>query len=175
MFKGMFNKEPKKVINDEYKKWRQLVFQLKAGNVDVAGNDPGKVFGMIMDFGLTDRASGSHFWLSTAAFANGDAEFRPTPGGGFSGLGTDARVAAVAKELVSMAQIFKVKAKPVTEFPLPEVGRVAFYFLTNGGVLVTEDALSAFQSGPYSQLLTKFGQIRGFAERLIDQRMAQKK
>ena len=170
MFKNMFNKEPKKVINEEYKKWRQLVFQLKAGSVEAPSDDPGKVFGVIMDIGMTDRASGSHFWLTTTAFANGDAEFRPTPGGGFSGLGTDARVAAVAKELVSMAQIFKVKAKPVTETPLPEVGRVAFYFLTNGGVLVTEDALSAFQTGPYSQLLNKFGQIRGFAEKLIDQR-----
>ncbi|MEK6753912.1 MAG: hypothetical protein AABZ00_16765 [Chloroflexota bacterium] len=166
----MFNKEPKMVLSENYKNWRDVIFSTNAEKVGVSSGGPKKVYGMVMDIGMIDQRGNESFALSTTVFASGEASFVPTPGGGFFGLGGDPRVAEVAKSIVTMGQIFLAKAQPAKEYPLPAVGQVAFYFLTTSGVFVTVDKLSVFQSGPYSQLLNKFGQIRGVAERMIDQR-----
>ncbi len=170
MLKNPSGREPKMVVSESYKKWRDMIFQMTPGNVGLDGSEPQKVYGAIMDIGMIDQRANATFALTTTAFASGEATFFPTPGGGVMGLGNDPRVAEAAKSLVSMAQIFLAKARPVKENPLPGVGRVAFYFLTTSGLFVTEGELKTFQSGPYAQLLNKFGQIRGVAERMIDKR-----
>lgn len=170
MFKNPFKKEPKMIATENYKKWRDVVFSTTAEKVGFSSDEPKKVYGMIMDISMIDQRLNEMFALSTTAFASGEATFMPSPGGGFVGLGTDPRVSDVAKSTVTMGQIFLTKAQPVKEYPLPAVGQVAFYFLTTSGLFVTLDKLSAFQTGPYSQLLNKFGQIRGVAEKIIDQR-----
>lgn len=172
MFKGLFSKdskEPKMMMTEDYKKWRDVVFSMKAENVGLSSSEPKKVYGMVMDIGMVDQRANATFALSTTAFASGEASFRPTPGGGFIGLGSDPRVAEVAKSIVSMAQIFMVKAQPVSHYPLPAVGNVSYYFLTTSGLLAITDTLQALQSPPYGQLLNKFGQIRGVAEKMIDE------
>ena len=173
MFKGTFNKEgeePKMNLSENYKKWRGVAFSTTAENVGFASKEPKKVYGVVMDIGMIDQRMNQAFALSTMALVSGDASFVPTPGGGFFGLGGDPRVAEVAKSIIAMGQIFLAKAQPVQDHPLPGVGQVAFYFLTTSGLFVTVDDLKAFQTGPYAQLLNKFGQIRGVAERMIDQR-----
>ena len=170
MLKNLFNKEPKIVLRDEYKKWRDVIFSSKAEKVGISNDEPKKVYGMVMDIGMIDQRDNDAFALTTTAFASGEASFVPTPGGAFLGLGGDPRVAEVAKSIVTMGQIFLVKAQPAKDHSLPAVGQVAFYFLTTSGLFVTVDKLSVFQAGSYAQLLTKFGQIRGVAERMIDQR-----
>lgn len=170
MFKNLFNKEPKMLVSENYSKWRAVIFSTDAEKVGVSSGEPKKVYGMVMDIGMIDQRGNESFALSTTAFASGEASFVPSPGAGFFGLGGDARVAEVAKSIVAMGQIFLAKAQPVKDYPLPSVGQVSFYFLTTSGIFMTVDKLSAFQSGPYAQLLTKFGQIRGVAEKMIDQR-----
>lgn len=170
MFKNLFNKEPKMDIKEDYKKWRDVIFSTKADRVGISSDEPRKIYGMVMDIGMIDQRLNKAFALSTTAFASGEASFRATLGGGIVGLGGDPQVAEVAKSIVTMGQIFLAKAQPAKDNPLPAVGQVAFYFLTTSGLFVTVDKLSTFQAGPYAQLLTKFGQIRGVAERMIDER-----
>lgn len=170
----MFKQQRKNVMTDDYKTWRSLTFSMKPGNVEFTSQEPKQVYGAVMDIGMADINSNSAFWLTTTAFANGEATFSPSPGGRIMGLGTDPRVAEVAKSIVAMSQIFMAKAQPVDANVLPTVGRVAFRFITTSGIFGMEDDLKVYQSGPYNQLLMKFGQIRGVAERVIDQRMQKK-
>lgn len=170
----MFNKPRKSVVTDDYKTWRSFTFSIKPGSMEFTSQEPKQVYGAVMDIGIADKNSNSEFWLTTTAFVNGEATFSPSPGGRIMGLGTDPRVAEVAKSIVAMSQIFMVKAQPVDANILPAVGRVAFSFITTSGIFGMEDALKVYQSGPYNQLLMRFGQIRTVAERVIDQRMQKK-
>ena len=173
----MFNKqqpEPQMVMSESYKKWRGMIFLVTPGQVELTIKEPNRVFGVILDVGVRDRNSNAAFVFSTAAFANGETTFFPSPGGAVMGLGNNPQVAEISKSIVNMGQIFLVKAQPAKENPLPGTGRVKFYFLTTSGLFVTEDALQAFQSGPYGQLLGKFGQIRAVAEQMIDKRQVKK-
>ncbi len=166
----MLNEEPKMIIGEDYKKWRDVIFSTNAEKVGVSNNESRIVYGMVMDIGMIDQKNKAAFALSTTAFASGEASFVPTPGGAVLGLGGDPRVAAVAKSIVTMGQIFLAQAQPAKDHSLPAIGQVAFYFLTTSGLFVTVGKLNTFLTGPYAQLLTKFGQIRGVAERMIDQR-----
>lgn len=170
MFKNLLGKEPKSIVSEGYKKWRDTIFQTKPENAGTGADEPNKVYGVIMDIGMIDKNANAAFALTTAALASGEATFFPTPGGGVMGLGNDPRVAEVAKSIVAQGQIFLAKAQPAKDNPLPGVGKVTFYFLTTSGLFSTTDQLNALQSGPYGQLLAKFGQIRGVAERMIDSR-----
>lgn len=172
MFKNLFgkeSKEPKMIITEDYQKWRNVIFSMKAENVGLSSTEEKKLYGMVMDITMIDQKANAIFALSTTAFASGEASFRPTPGGGFIGLGSDPNIAEVAKSTISKGQIFLVKAKPASDFPLPAVGYVTFYFLTTSGLFYLNDTLVNFQSPPYGQLLNKFGQIRGVAEKMIDE------
>lgn len=171
----MFKKQRKSVMTEDYKTWRSFIFSIKPGSVEFLNQEPKQVYGAVMDIGIADINSASEFWLTTSAFVNGEATFSPSPGGRIMGLGTDPRVAEVAKSIVAMSQIFMAKAQPVDANILPAVGRVAFRFLTTSGIFGSEDDLKVYQSGPYNQLLTRFGQIRAVAERAIDQRMQNNK
>ncbi len=177
MFKNLFGNqqpEPQMVMSEGYKNWRGMIFLVTPGQVDLDVNEPNKVFGVILDVGVKDINSNAAFIFTTAVFANGDATFFPSPGGGVIGLGNNPQVAATSKSIVTMGQIFLVRAKPTKENSPANVSRVKFYFLTTSGLFVTEDSLQAFKSGPYGQLLGKFGQIRAVAEQMIDKRMGKK-
>lgn len=177
MFKNLFGNqqsEPQMVMSEGYKNWRGMIFLVTPGQIELNIKEPNKVFGVILDVGVKDMNSNSAFVFTTAVFANGDSTFFPSPGGGVIGLGNNPQVAATSKSIVTMGQIFLARAQPAKENSTASVSRVKFYFLTTSGLFVTEDSLKAFQSGPYGQLLGKFGQIRAVAEQMIDKRLGKK-
>lgn len=182
MFKSLFNKEKpgkenKIAMTEDYPKWRQVIFSVQPNQVGISSQEKDKVYGLLMDFGMVDRVSGAHFVLSTTAFPTGEASFRPTVGGGFVGLGNDAKVASTAKDLNILAQKLLEQTKLTNDTSLPAPGYARFYFLTTSGIRVYEAHINELQKQehPFFEVLRGFSYIRQFAEKLIDQQRAQKK
>ena len=180
MFKKLFNQkeeQPKFAMSQDYPKWRQVILNVTPEQVEVSSNEKDKVFGLLMDFGMVDQASGVRFALSTTAFPTGEASFRPTPGGGSVGLGNDIKVASAAKDLIKLAQGLIGQTKPTNDTSLPMPGYVHFFFLTTSGIRLYETYIKELQKPdhPFYEMFRGFGFIRMFAEKLIDQQRAQKK
>ncbi len=157
------------VITEEYKKWREVIFNVKPEQVGVSSQEVDRVYGVLMDIGQADTGGRGNFALSLTALASGEASFRPTPGGGAIGLGGDAKVAEVAKSLVQIGQATISATKATTDFAsLPKPGWVRFTYLTTSGVRSVEGQLNVMLSphNPFSKLMNGFGFIRNFAEKL---------
>jgi len=180
LFKKKEEKQPEGIRfagTEEYLKWRQAILGVKPEQAGVSATEKDRVYGILMDFGMSDQASGLPFALSTVVFANGEASFRPSPGGGFVGLGNDPNMGRAAQEITQLAQALLTQTAPAGNTGFPQPGYARFFFLTTSGLHMYEEHISKLQvtGHPFEQLLNGFGYIRNFAEKMIDQQQAQKK
>ncbi len=164
----------KLTMTEDYQRWREMIFAVKPEQVGASANEADRVYGVIMDIGMVDFQHAAHWAISLSAFPTGEASFRPTPGGGVNGLENDPQMAHVGPEIVEIAQTLWRETIPTENFTLPEPGFVQFFFLTTGGVRGFKRYLGDMQKleNPFSQLLNRFGSIRDFADRILDQRSA---
>lgn len=160
----------RRFVPDAYQTWRDTIFTLSPGQAGSAEDDPNQVYGVLMDIGMLDKSTGEPWAISLTAFLSGEASFRPTPGGGLSGLGRDSNIAQIAQDIVRIAQTLLPTAFPIEDRALPEPELVQFFFFTPGGVYGVADYLSEIQTPnePLGELLKKFGIIRQFADRTIN-------
>ena len=156
----------------EYQRWREVVLGVNPEDVGVSSSDVDRVYGVIMDIGMIDRQRSADWAISTSAFASGEASFRPSVGGGMIGLGRDAKVAEVAKEIVRIAQELLPGTHSTQDPGLPEPGLVRFILLTTGGLRAFEGHLYELRKPKTlsAQLLKRFGSIRQFADRVLDKK-----
>ncbi len=187
MFKKVFNKKenkpqkpalPKMAITGEYMKWRNVIFQVESKQVGVSPTEKDRVFGVVMDFGMIDQRSKTPFVLSTTAYASGEASFRPSPGGGFVGLGGDPKINQAAKDIVKLGQGVFSLTKPTAETALPSAGMIYFYLLTTSGLHWHRSLITDIQrdqkNHPFFDIFRAFSFIRMFAEKMIDSKQEKK-
>jgi hypothetical protein len=180
MFKKKEKPKPEGIrfaATEDYLKWRQAILGVKPGQAGVSEGEKDRVYGVVMDFGMSDQDSGIPFALSTTIFANGESSFRPSPGGGFLGLGNDPNIEQAAREMTQLAQTLYPHTTPVKDAAFPKPGFARFYFLTTSGLRLYEEHVNKIQAPqhPFGRLLNGFGYIRTFAEKANDQKAAENK
>jgi hypothetical protein len=177
MFNNLFGKNSEIVMSEDYKNWRTLTFGISASEAGISNKDADQVYGVLMDFGMQDQQTKKRFALTTSALASGEAAFHPTPSGGFDGLGANANIAQAARDIIQMAQGLIPQTKPVTDTSLPMPGYARFYFLTTSNTRLFEIHINDLQKPdhPFYDMLRAFSFIRQLAEKLIDQRQANKR
>ncbi len=98
-------------------------------------------WGVIMETGY-DAGS-----AMLVALADGTTSLYYSTGGGIIGSGGYSPVAEASKKLVSQADDYVRHYPATTDFPLPEVGQVKFYFMSYDGVRVAETTEDELTSG----------------------------
>ena len=91
-----------------------------------------RVFGVLMEIGYEKAVA------TLACFADGTTSLYYSTGGGVIGCGEHDTVAAAAKSLVALANVYLQLFAPTTTFPLPPAGSVRFYLRTVDGTLTVE-------------------------------------
>jgi len=156
-------KSRSEALND-YLKWRELVFSVTNAQVEDVPGQPDRVYGAIMDVGLSND-----FIITVTAFATGEASLRTTIGGGAIGLGGDKFIAECAKQIITWAQSLIKTTRLVTNHTLPQGKKVYFYFLTTAGLMLNESTLEevSAQAHPFHEMFSRFTTIKARSEELL--------
>lgn len=150
-------------LND-YLQWREVVFSVRQAQVDDGPGRPDRVYGVVMDVGLSDE-----FVISITTFASGESSLRTTAGGGAIGLGGDPVIAGHARQIVSLAQPLLERTQPVDYPNLPGPKAVYFYFLTPSGWRLGQSTLEALSSAghPFGEMFARCSAIKARSEQLF--------
>ena len=148
----------------DYLKWRDVVFSVTNGQVDDVQDQPDRVYGVIMDVGLSDE-----FVITITAFASGESSLRTTVGGGGIGLGGDPQIAGHARHIVSLAQSLRMTARPTDRPNLPPGKGVYFYFLSPAGLSLSQSTVEELYAPahPLREMFARFTAIKARSEELL--------
>lgn len=117
--------EGRRNISQVYLDLRSQVLQFRAAPGADAQSD---VIAVLMETGFRRAVA------TLVAVADGTASLYFSPGGGILGAGGQDAVRRIGRELLASAQQFVAEACATESFPLPQVDRVRFYFVTPGGI-----------------------------------------
>jgi len=90
---------------------------------------PGVPFGILMEIGYEQAV------VTLLTLSDGTTSLYFSNGGGVIGCGQHATVAEAARTLMNTSQALTGNFLPTYGYPLPEIGEVSFYALTDSGVL----------------------------------------
>ena len=107
--------------------------------VNIPANET-KIYGVIMDWDVGEGIA------TVVAFQSGDASVYLSSGGGVIGGYGHENVKTAAKRFVNEAQKYLANTKPTDITPLPGKDMVNFYFLTNKGKFVGQEAMVNFDN-----------------------------
>ena len=108
---------------------RAMVLNLNPSEIGLSKeNFPHPIFAVVMETGFPEGS----FTLS--AIADGTTSLYFSNGGGIIGGGEHENVREATGYLLSGAQNYYKEGKKVTSYPLPEPGKVVFYFVSFDGV-----------------------------------------
>jgi hypothetical protein len=150
-------------LND-YLKWRDVVFSVTRAQVEDGTDQPDRVYGVIMDVGLSND-----FVITITAFQTGESSLRTTVGGGAIGLGGDKVIAEHAKQIVTLAQSLLKTTRRMNIHNLPQGKEVHFYFLTPSGLMLSESTVEQVyaRSHPFHEMFSRFTAIKARSEELL--------
>ena len=159
----LFKKKSNPEALSDYLRWRNGIFTVTGGQVDVVTDQPNQVYGVIMDVGLSDD-----FTITISAFPTGESSVRTTVGGGVIGLGSNEFIAEHAKHIVNLAQSRIEKARQISKHDLPKSQKVYFYFLTTSGLRLSETTIEEMsaQDHPFHEMFGRFTEIKTRSEEL---------
>ena len=127
--------------NNPYEDLRNMAFgatQEQIG-VNIPINET-KIYGVIMDWDVGEGIA------TVVAFQSGDASVYLSSGGGVIGGFRHDNVKTAAIRFVNEAQKYLGNTKPTDTTPLPGKDMVNFYFLTNTGKYVGQEAVANFEN-----------------------------
>lgn len=159
----LFKKKSNPEALNDYLRWRNGIFTVTSGQVDVLTDQPNQVYGVIMDVGLSDD-----FTITITAFPTGESSLRTTIGGGAIGLGSDETIAAHAESIVVLAQSLIGKARQIDNHNLPKSQKVYLYFLTTSGLMLSETTVeeTSAPNHPFHEMFGRFTEIKSRSEEL---------
>jgi len=151
-----------KALSD-YLRWREGIFTVTSGQVDISTDRPNQVYGVIMDVGLSDD-----FTITVTAFPTGESSLLTTVGGGAIGLGSNDYIAERAKRNVMLAQSLIEKTRRINNHNLPKSNQVYFYFLTPSGLMLYETTVAEVDAPthPFHEMFGRFTEIKYRSEEL---------
>jgi hypothetical protein len=100
-------------------------------------NDP---WGVVMDWGVTKGTA------TVVALSDGTASVYLSGGGGYIGGIGQPPIHAAAQKAIEVARSVQLPNQPSTDYPLPEIHGVFFYFLTDAGVFVLRSSEEELKS-----------------------------
>ena len=112
------------------------------------GSNPEDPWGVVMDWGVTNGT------VTVMAWSDGSASLYYSSGGGHLGGAGQPTVNAAAKRTVSVAREFRSQMKHTDTFPLPRMGGVIYYLLTDQGVFTATSTEKEIVEGrdPFAKL-----------------------
>ena len=120
-----------RTIADIYSKLRDKALTINPSQIGLQSDQSHPVFGVLMETGYKDAVA------TLSAIGDGTVSLYLSNGGGIIGLGEYQRPRDACFSFLSLANEFISQMKPTKKFPLPEEGRIIFYFLTINGVLMS--------------------------------------
>ena len=118
---------------------RNQVFSASPKSTGIEVTSTTEPWGVVMETGLPEAV------VTLVSLKDGTASLYFSNGGGIIGGGEHKHVNAIAKKFVSSSGDFIALMEKTTTYPLPTVGKVRFYILTESGVfssiLISEDDL----------------------------------
>ena len=165
-------------VSDDYKKWRELIFSLKSESADVSSKEIDRVFGVVMDYVQLDQSTNTFLGLSQTAFASGESSIKATTGAGVIGLGVnkdEEKIFTSAQQLVELAQQLLGSADKTTDYSLPKVKVVRFFFLTTSGEYFIDSHIEKIEQGDKRvyEMFNGFMFIRRYADSIMKQAQKQ--
>ena len=128
-----------------YLQLRERVLKLNPSDVGLSpSGDAPDVWGVLMEIGYEVGTA------TLVSLADGTTSLYYSTGGGMIGSGKYSPVAQASKALVAEAQIHLNHLPATTDFPLPGVGQVRFYFMTYSGILQAETTEKDLASGDHA-------------------------
>jgi hypothetical protein len=121
----------KYTVADAYQGLRLQALNLKPAEIGLTPSS-NRMCGILMETGYPEAVA------TLVAIADGTVSLYFSNGGGIIGVGQHDGPRKAGIELLSTAEQFLQQAKPTKVFPLPEVGRTRFYFITFEGVFTIE-------------------------------------
>jgi hypothetical protein len=145
-------KAKKQEINmvDGYRKWRELIFSSKPEDAQVSSKEVDRVFGILMDDVQFDEESKTLWAISQTVFASGESSLKSTVGLGVIGLGVgknEENIFGAGQQLIGLAQQVFTSAVKTTDYSLPDVNIVRFFFLTTSGTYFIDSQVNSIEQG----------------------------
>ena len=119
-----------RTIDDIYFKLRNKVFTIDPSQIGLQSDQSYPVFGVLMETGYKDAVA------TLSAIGDGTVSLYFSNGGGIIGLGEHQQPRDTCFSYISLANELISQLQPTKKFPIPEEGRIIFYFLTINGVLM---------------------------------------
>ena len=115
-----------------YRDLRQQALAFNPSEIGLTPTTSSRVWGIVMDWGVDSRVA------TLVALGDGSVSLYYSTGGGIIGAGVHDGPRRAGQALLAAAPGFVSQAEHTTDFPLPERGKIRFYFLTFDGVLTVE-------------------------------------
>ena len=130
------------------------------------------MFGVVMDDVQLDKATKTHWAITQSTFASGESSLKATVGLGVIGLGIGANeenICAAGQQIIELAQQLFNSAAKTSDYSLPELNAVSFFFLTTSGTYVIDSQIDKIEHGDKRvfEMLKGFIFIRKYGETLI--------
>jgi len=134
-----------------YLSLREQALHLKRDNIGLpVPSNPKEPWAAIMDWGVTNGTA------TVVAISDGTASVYISSGGGFIGGGQSHEpIRKAAQKMVSVAAEIQPQMRAAQAYPLPQLGQVTFYVLTDSGVFTTNAPQEELSS--HRHLLSKLG------------------
>jgi hypothetical protein len=172
MFSFLSPKKQEINMVDGYRKWRELIFSVKPENAEVSSKEIDRVFGVVMDDVQLDKASKTLWAITQTTFASGESSLKATVGTGVIGLGigeNEENIFAAGQQIIELAQQLFNSAAKTSDYSLPELNVVRFFFLTTSGTYFIDGHIDKIEHGDKRvfEMLKGFIFIRKYGETLI--------
>jgi hypothetical protein len=126
--------QPTPVPDLTYVDLRNMAFNIKASDLSIEFEEnSNKPYGVIMDWNIGSATA------TLVSFSTGDASLYYSTGGGWLGGYGVEEVSSASIKFVNLASEYVEKLGGVSEYPLPPVNHVRFYFVTPQGVYGSGD------------------------------------
>lgn len=130
-----------KLKDNPYEGLRKMAFIVTPVQLGLSlPTDKTIVYGVVMDWEISGAVS------TTVAYQTGDASMYLSTGYAVIGGGQHPNVNSAAKTFVINAQTFLNETTKTDSTSLPNTDKVKFYFLTNKGIYVGQEAMKNFEN-----------------------------
>jgi len=126
---------------------RDQAFRASAKNIGIKVTSASEPWGVIMEIGFPEAA------VTLVSLKDGTASLYFANGGGVIGGGEHKSVSENAKNFVTISNDFFSLMNKTVDYPLPEIGKVRFYILTESGIFASK-SIDAKELGEGSDRLS---------------------
>jgi hypothetical protein len=119
-------------IAGQFSALREQAFSASAKTIGIALSSSSEPWGVVMEMGFPEAL------VTLVSLKDGTASLYFSNGGGVIGAGQHKSVSVAAKNLVMVSKGYLSRLSKTQVHPLPEIGKVRFYLLSESGIFASE-------------------------------------